>query len=146
VRSPHGAPARPLAWPRPASPAVPCPPRGVAPSAPLTVPLPFPSAHPPGAAPALPRRVQRVRVCAQFRSRVRCLKFSLISIKFSLISVLRRAMICFNSRLFNVLRRTFSHATFYFKFSSSGVCRRVYNSSVLLRTSSRDDSFNFSFV
>jgi hypothetical protein len=75
--------------------------------------------------------------------------------------VLRRALrhvtIHFNFRLFNVLRRAFSHVTFCFKFSSSGVCHRalrraalyvifIFNSSVSLRTSSRDDSFNFSLV
>jgi hypothetical protein len=52
-----------------------------------------------------------------------------------------------------VLRRVFSRAMFCFKFSLSGVCRRVlcratlyvifiFNSSVLWR----DDSFNFSLV
>jgi hypothetical protein len=75
-------------------------------------------------------------------------KFSLISFKFSLIYVLRRAlrrvMICFKFRfisvlrralrratiyfnfiLFNVLRRKFSRAMFCFKFSSSGVCHHT---------------------
>jgi hypothetical protein len=98
-------------------------------------------------------------------------KFYLISFKFSLIYVLRRATIYFkfrfisvlrhmlhrmtihfNFRLFNVLRRAFYRATIYFKFSLSGVCRRalrratlyvifIFNSSVLLRALSRDDSF-----
>jgi hypothetical protein len=70
---------------------------------------------------------------------------------------LRRTMIHFNFRLFNVLRRAFSRTMFCFKFSSSGVCRRalrratlyisfIFNSSVSLHASSRDDSFNFSLV
>jgi hypothetical protein len=64
---------------------------------------------------------------------------------------LRRVMIHFNFRLFNVLHRTFSHVTFCFKFGLSGIGRRalrratpyvifIFNSSVSLRASSRDDS------
>jgi hypothetical protein len=84
-----------------------------------------------------------------------------IYFKFRFISVLHRALhratIYFNFRLFNVLRHAFSRATFCFKFTSSGICRRalrratlyvifIFNSSVSLRASSRDDSFNFSLV
>jgi hypothetical protein len=76
-----------------------------------------------------------------------------IHFKFRFISVLRRATFYFNFRLFNVLRRT----TFCFKFSLNGVCRRalrratiyvifIFNSSVLLRASSRDDLVSFSLV
>jgi hypothetical protein len=89
------------------------------------------------------------------------LRHTMIYFKFIFISVLRRALrratIHFNFSLSNVLRRAFSRATFCFKFSSSGVCRRalrratlyvifIFNSSVLLHASSRDDSFNFSLV
>jgi hypothetical protein len=143
-------------------------------------PLPSlsPTRAPPAVAPVWP-----LARAARSRARnpsARRLKFSLISFRFSLIyvprralrratiyfkfifiSVLRRALrhvtIHFNFRLFNVLRRAFSHVTFCFKFSSSGVCHRalrraalyvifIFNSSVSLRTSSRDDSFNFSLV
>jgi hypothetical protein len=59
--------------------------------------------------------------------------------------------------LFKMLSRVFSRMTFCFKFNSSGVCRRalrratfyvifIFNSSVSLRASSCDDSFNFSLV
>jgi hypothetical protein len=65
-------------------------------------------------------------------------------------------MIHFNLGLFNVLCR----ATFCFKFSLSGICRRtlrratlyiilIFNSCASLRAPSapsRDDSFNFSLV
>jgi hypothetical protein len=148
VRPPRRCPALPSVWP--------CPPRWR--------PCPSPRrglSGPPTAPLHSPRRAQRVRIHAQFCSRARCLKFSLISFKFSLISVLRRALrrttIHFNFRLFNVLHRAFSRAKFYFKLISSDVCRRalplatlyvifVFNSSISLRASSRDDSFNFSLV
>jgi hypothetical protein len=69
----------------------------------------------------------------------------------------RRATIHFKLRFIGMLRRAFSHAVFCFKFSLIGVCHRalhratlyvifVFNSSVSLRASSRDDSFNFSLV
>jgi hypothetical protein len=65
---------------------------------------------------------------------------------------LRRAMIHFNVRLFNVWRRVSSRATFRFKFSLDDVCRRalrrttldvifIINSSVSWRAPSRDESF-----
>jgi hypothetical protein len=83
------------------------------------------------------------------------LRRATIYFKFRFISVLRRATIHFNFRLFNVLRRAFSRAVF-FKFSSSGVCRRafvatlyvilMFNSSVSLRAPSCDNSFNFNLV
>jgi hypothetical protein len=79
-----------------------------------------------------------------------------IQFNFRLYSVLRRVLRCvtihFIFRLFNMLRR----AMIYSKFSLSGVCgcalRRttlcvifIFNSSVSLRASPRDDSFNFKF-
>jgi hypothetical protein len=110
--------------------------------------------------------VQHVRVGAQPSSRAgspsaQRLNFSLISFKFSLIYVLRRvlrhAMIYFKFRFISVLRRAFRRVTIYSKFSVSDVCRRVlrgatlyvifiFNSSVLLRTLSCDDSFSFNLV
>jgi hypothetical protein len=58
----------------------------------------------------------------------------MIYFKFRFISVLRRALrratTHFNFRLFNVLCRTFSRATF-FKFSSSGVCCRALRRAML---------------
>jgi hypothetical protein len=87
----------------------------------------------------------------------RALRRATIHFKFRFISVLRRATIHFNFRLFNVLCHVFSRAAFCCKFSLNCVCRRalrrptlyiifVFNSSVSLRASSRDDSFNFSLV
>jgi hypothetical protein len=71
--------------------------------------------------------------------------------------VLRRAMIQFKFRLFNVRRRMFRRTTFCFNFSLSDVCCRalrratfdvifIIYSSVSLRASSHDDSFYFSSV
>jgi hypothetical protein len=92
------------------------------------------------------------------RSALRC---ATIHFKFRFISVLRRALcrttIHFNFRLFNVLHRAFSQVAFCFRLSLNGVCCRalhratlyvifVFNSSVSLRASLRDDSFNFSLV
>jgi hypothetical protein len=98
-----------------------------------------------------------LRACSPIPARspsARHLKFSLISFKFSIINMLRRALrrmaiyfkfrfisvprralrrvtIYFNFRLFNVLCRAFSSATFCFKFSSSGVCRRALRRATL---------------
>jgi hypothetical protein len=82
------------------------------------------------------------------------ISFSLI---YELRRTLRRATIDFNFRLFNVLRHAFRRATIYSKFRLSDVCCRalrratiyvifIFNSSVLLRASSRDDLVSFSLV
>jgi hypothetical protein len=85
----------------------------------------------------------------------RALHHAMIHFKFRFISMLRRATIHFNFRLFNVLCHAFSRAAFCFKFSlnSRRALRRatlyvifVFNSSVSLCASPRDDSFNFSLV
>jgi hypothetical protein len=87
----------------------------------------------------------------------RALRRATIQFNFRIFSVLRRATIHFIFRLFNMLRRVFRRATIYSKFSLGGVCgcalRRatlyvifILNSSVSLRASSRDDSFNFCIV
>jgi hypothetical protein len=71
--------------------------------------------------------------------------------------VLRHVTVYLKFSLFNVWRRASSRATFRFKYSLSDVCCRalhcatidvisIINSSVSLRTSSRDDSFYFSSV
>jgi hypothetical protein len=83
-----------------------------------------------------------------------------ILFNFRLFTVLRRAlrhtMIHFIFRLFNRLCRALRRAMIYFRLSSSGVCgcalyratccvAFIFNSSISLRASPRDDPFNFKF-
>jgi hypothetical protein len=198
----HVLPRGPCARPSPAAPCAPFPvapealPGGAPRALPCGAPPPLhPCAALPVGAPAVPMRAlaqlpraapvrppvwPRARVVPFSRAAVARNVFSLISFKFSLINVLRRALrratihfkfkfisvlrhalrhatFHFNFRLFNVLLRAFSRATFCFKFSLNGVCHRalrratlyvilIFNSIVLWRAPSRDDSFNFSLV
>jgi hypothetical protein len=112
-------------------------PRGVAPGPGSARPLPVAAWRPAphgSAAPALTLEAAQPLAARPACSRVqpqraRGLNFSLISFKFSLINVLRRALrratIYFKFRFINVLRRALRCATIYFKFIFINVMRRV---------------------